>query len=139
MTESTRSVDSTAPPGRIWGLWSDPSTWGEWNPDVESAEADAPLADGVTGRMTTKSGGSHEVHFEDVRDGRAFTLVTKPVPLATFYFRCEVLPRPGGSTLSQSVTMKGPSAFFFRAVASKQILESFTPILNGLKARAESA
>ncbi|MEA2646722.1 MAG: hypothetical protein QOE92_1805 [Chloroflexota bacterium] len=138
MAETSRSVETSASPGTVWRTWSDPSTWGAWNPDVESASAAGPMAEGVTGRMTTRAGGTHEIHFEAVEDGRAFTLVTRPVPLATFYFRCEISPREDGARLTQSIAMKGPSAFFFRAVATKQIVESFTPILEGLKAKVEA-
>ncbi len=32
MAEYGESVESTASPDRVWKVWSDTSTWGEWNP-----------------------------------------------------------------------------------------------------------
>lgn len=138
MSEKAKSVETTASPEAVWKLWSDPSTWGSWNPDVETARVEGVLGDGATGSMTTKSGGSHDIHFENVRAGQAFDLVTKPVPLTTFYFHCEITPRDGGSTITQGISMKGGLAWFFGMMAAPRIVESFTPILEGLKAKAEA-
>src|SRR5947209_5765390 len=85
-----RSREADAPAERVWRIWSDPSTWPSWNPDVVSISLDGPFAAGTTGKMTTKAGGTHTIRLAEVQEGRSFQLETAPVPLATFTFRCVV-------------------------------------------------
>ena len=36
MGMETRSQETTASPQAVWTIWSDTSTWPEWNPDVQA-------------------------------------------------------------------------------------------------------
>lgn len=36
MAEYGTSVESTAPADKVWRIWSDMSTWGDWNPNVST-------------------------------------------------------------------------------------------------------
>lgn len=138
MAAHGKSMEAQASPDRVWEIWSDVSTWPRWNPDVQAIEISGPFASGTTGTMTTKSGGSHAITLQGVQPGRSFRLETAAVPLTRFAFECEVKPRgQTASTISQSITMRGPLGAVFSAMMGKRIAESFGPILSGLKAEAE--
>ncbi len=137
MSSFTRSLKTTATPEKVWGVWSDVSTWPSWNPDIVSMELAGPFAAGTTGTMTTKSGGAHPVVLGQVQRGSYFSVETDPVPLTHFTFHCRISPSDGGSEISQEVTMKGPLAFFFRAMAGNRIAHDFPGLLEGLKRAAE--
>jgi hypothetical protein len=133
-----RSRETSAPPGRVWQIWSDTSTWPHWNPDIRAVSLDGPFATGTTGSMTTGQG-THQIRLESVLDGRSFDLVTSPVPATTFRFHCEVTPSGAGSRVSQSVAMSGLLAPIFSPMMGGRIAQSFDPILAGLAKAAESA
>jgi len=129
---------TTASPEAVWKIWSDPTTWGSWNPDVEEAGADGPLRSGTAGWMKTHSGGRHDIVFEDVVEGRGFTVVARPMPATRFHFRCEIEPSGSGSTISQSLTLHGLMAFMSGMIVPG-VVKTFGALLDGLAEKAEAA
>ncbi len=138
MASHGRTLETSASPERVWRLWSDVGTWPAWNPDVLAVRIEGPFATGATGTMTTKAGGTHAITLTDVRPGRSFRLETSPAPLSTFVFLCEVRPDGVGSTIGQSVSMRGPLGGLFSALMGRGMAQGFEPILSGLKSAAES-
>jgi hypothetical protein len=137
MSVHERSMETTAPPDKVWGIWSNTATWPSWNPDVTAVSLDGPFATGTTGTMTTGAG-THAIRLEDVTEGRAFDLVTSPIPATTFRFHCEIAPAESGSRISQGVTMSGLLAPVFSPLMGGRIAGSFEPILTGLAKAAEN-
>jgi uncharacterized protein YndB with AHSA1/START domain len=138
MADLERSRETTAPPERVWEIWSDPSTWPRWNPDVKAISLDGPFASGTTGTMTTGAG-THRIRLENVVSGRSFDLVTSPLPATTFRFHCDVTPAAAGSRISQSLGMSGLLAPLFSRMMGGRIAASFERILAGLAREAEGA
>jgi hypothetical protein len=137
MAKHEMARETGAAPGVVWTIWSDPATWSDWNPDVESARADGPLASGVRGEMTTTSGGHHNITFENVVDGRGFTVVSDGLPATKLHFRCEVTPTDKGSRISQSVTLHGLMGVMSGMIAPR-IVATFGVLLDGLASHAEA-
>ena len=139
MATYSHSTTTKAAPERVWRLWSDPATWPSWNPDVLSVDIAGPFRSGAAGTMQTKAGGRHSITLESVEPGRSFLLVSTAIPGTRFAFRCEVVPDGVGSTISQSVTMRGPLGGLAGAMMGKRVAEGFGPILAGLRDAAEAA
>jgi Polyketide cyclase / dehydrase and lipid transport len=137
MASYERSRDTSAPSDRVWQIWSDTSTWPQWNPDVRAITLDGPFDTGTTGSMTTGQG-THKIRLESVVAGRSFDLVTSPVPATAFRFHFEITPSGSGSRISQSVSMSGLLAPIFAQMMGNRIAKSFEPILAGLAGAAES-
>jgi uncharacterized protein YndB with AHSA1/START domain len=138
MATYERSRETSAPPDRVWQMWSDTSTWPQWNPDVRAITLDGPFDTGTSGSMTTGRG-THKIRLDAVVAGRSFDLVTSPVPATAFRFHCEITPSGSGSRISQSVSMSGLLAPIFAPMMGSRIAKSFEPILAGLGSAAESA
>ena len=138
MATYERSRETSAAPDRVWQIWSDTSTWPQWNPDIRAITLDGPFVSGTTGSMTTGQG-THKIHLENVVAGRSFDLVTSPVPATTFRFHCEIAPSGSGSRISQSVSMSGLLAPIFGPMMGNRVAKSFEPILAALGGAAESA
>ena len=139
MAKHDRTLDTTAPPERVWRLWSDVSTWPKWNPDVIAISLEGPFTTGSRGSMTTKAGGTHKIELADVRPGQSFTLETSPVPLARFSFECRLAASGSGSRLTQGVSMRGPLGWLFSGMMGERMAEGFKPVLRGLSQAAESS
>ena len=138
MATNERSTETTASPEAVWKIWSDTSTWQEWNPDVQSMTLNGPFAQGTTGVMKTKQG-TRQIVLSEVVPGRSFRLETTVIPLTRFYFDCRVASGPSGkTTISQGVRVGGPLGGVVGGMMGKQIADTFPPLLDGLAKKAES-
>lgn len=138
MAEQERSRETTAPPEKVWTIWSDTSTWPSWNPDVKAISLDGPFQNGTTGAMTTRAG-TNKIYLENIVPGRSFDLRASPLPLTDFHFHCEITPTDTGSRISQGLTMTGTLAPLFMPIMGGRLAQSFGPILDGLAREAESS
>src|SRR6184192_4139170 len=135
MADNQRSVETSASPAAVWRVWSDTTTWPQWNPDVQSMTLDGPFAAGTTGTMKTKQG-TRAVQLTEVVPGKSFRLETTVIPLTRFAFECKVSPGSAGTTtLSQAVVVGGPLG----GMMGKQIANTFPALLRGLARKAETS
>jgi uncharacterized protein YndB with AHSA1/START domain len=138
MATQERSVETAASPEAVWKIWSDTSTWQEWNPDVQSMTLNGPFAVGTTGVMKTKQG-SRQMVLSQIVPGRSFRLETTVIPLTRFYFDCQVASAPDGKTrVSQAITVGGPLGGVVGGMMGKQIADTFPALLQGLARKAEA-
>src|SRR5437763_14591251 len=133
------SVATKASPEAVLKVWSDASTWPEWNPDVQSMALNGPFAVGTTGTMKTKQG-TRQIQLTDVVPGKSFRLETTVIPLTRFAFECQVAAGPAGNTtISQGIRVGGPLGGLVGGMMSRQIADPFPPLLQGLAKKAEAS
>ena len=139
MASNERSVETTATPQAAWKIWSDTSTWQEWNPDVQSMTLAGPFAAGTTGTMKTKQG-TRAITLTEVLPGKSFRLETTVIPLTRFAFECKVSTGSAGkTTLSQAIVVGGPLGGLVGGMMGKQIADTFPALLRGLARKAEGS
>ena len=139
MANNERSVETSASPQAAWKIWSDTSTWPEWNPDVQSMTLNGPFAAGTTGTMKTKQG-TRAIQLTEVVPGKSFRLETTVIPLTRFAFVCQVAPGSAGkTTLSQAIVVGGPLGGLLGGMMGKQIADTFPALLRGLARKAEAS
>jgi uncharacterized protein YndB with AHSA1/START domain len=137
LASNERSVETAASPQAAWKIWSDTSTWPEWNPDVQSMTLNGPFAAGTSGTMKTKQG-TRAVTLTEVVPGTSFRLETTVIPLTRFAFECKVSAGPAGkTTLSQAIIVGGPLGGLVGGMMGKQIADTFPGLLEGLARAAE--
>jgi len=139
VAEYGTSVTSTASPDKVWRIWSDTSTWGEWNPNVSTMEMHGAFESGSTAIMNTKAGQHHRMRIVDVQPGRAFALETNVVPGTTFRFNCRIEPSGAGSKISQMVEVKGPLGPILGGMLGPQVSKEFGTLLVNLGKKAETS
>jgi uncharacterized protein YndB with AHSA1/START domain len=139
MADNQRSVETSASPAAVWKVWSDTTTWPQWNPDVQSMALNGPFAAGTTGTMQTKQG-TRQVQLAEVVPGRSFRLETSVIPLTRFAFECQVVAGPAGkTTISQAIRVGGPLGGVVGGMMGRQIADTFPALLQGLARQAEAA
>jgi hypothetical protein len=139
LASNERSVETTASPQAAWKIWSDTSTWPEWNPDVQSMTLAGPFAAGTAGTMKTKQG-TRAIQLTEVVPGRSFRLETTVIPLTRFAFECKVSTGSAGkTTLSQAIVVGGPLGGLVGGMMGKQIADTFPALLRGLARKAEGS
>jgi len=139
MAEYGTSVESAASPERVWSIWSDMSTWGDWNPNVSTMDWTGGFVQGSQGIMNTKAGQHHKMILAEVQPGRFFALETSVVPLTRFRFNCRVEPGAAGKTrISQMVEVKGPLGPVMQGMLGPQVSKEFGILLANLARKAEA-
>jgi hypothetical protein len=139
MAEYGTSVETTASPERVWKVWSDMSTWGDWNPNVSTMEWTGGFVQGSQGIMNTKAGQHHKMTLAEVQPGRFFALETVVVPLTRFRFNCRVEPGAAGKTrISQMVEVKGLLGAVVQGMMGPQVSKEFGTLLANLAQKAEA-
>ena len=139
MAEYGTSVESTASPDKVWKIWSDMTTWGQWNPNVTTMDWQGGFTSGTTGVMNTPSNQHHKMTLVDVNPGRSFALETRVVPGTMFRFNCRIEPAGSGSRVGQWVEVKGPLGPILGGMLGPQVSREFGTLLKNLAAKAESA
>ncbi len=138
MAEYGMLVVSMAPADKVWKIWSDTSTWGEWNPNVSTMELQGPFESGSTAIMNTKAGQHHMMRILDVQAGRSFALETNVIPGTTFRFNCRIEPVGAETKLSQTVEVKGPLGFL-GGMLGPNVSKEFGTLLSNLARKAETS
>jgi hypothetical protein len=138
MAEYGETVETSASADRIWKVWSDTSTWGEWNPNVTTMEMNGPFQSGSIAVMNTPAGQHHKMRLLDAEPGRSFALETNVVPGTTFRFNCRIDPADGKTKVSQHVLVKGPLGPVLGGMLGPQVSKEFGTLLRNLAGKAES-
>ena len=132
------SLETSAPPDRVWLVWSDVNRWPDWNPDMKASHIDGPLRLGATGNIDTRSGGKHDVVVTHFEQGRSFELESTALPGTKMAIRATIAPSGPGSRITQGFEPRGALAPIVGPIMGGQILKTFNAVLNGLKQKVES-
>lgn len=132
------SMETTAPPARVWAVWSDVAGWPEWNPDMKGSRLDGPLKLGATGMIDTRSGGKHDVVVTHYREGESFELESTALPATKMAIRATITPAGEGSRITQGFEPRGLLAPIVGPLMAGTILKTFNSVLGGLKQKVET-
>jgi len=132
------SVETTASADKVWRIWSDMSTWGEWNPNVSTMDWNGGFISGSTGVMNTKAGQHHKMQLVDVEPGKGFKLETSVVPGTKFRFNCRIEPAGAKTNVSQTVEVGGPLGPVMGGMLGPQVSKQFGTLLSNLARKAET-
>lgn len=132
------SVETTASAEKVWSVWSNMSTWGQWNPNVTSMNWSGGFVSGTTGVMNTPSGQHHRMELVDVQPGRSFALLTSVVPGTRFRFNCRIEPSGAKTKVSQTVEVGGPLGPIMGGMLGPQVSKEFGTLLANLARKAEA-
>lgn len=107
--EHAESITTTAPPAAVWAIWSDSSTWPDWDPSVIGVLLDGPFVAGTTGTMTLAGPFEVPVSLEVVEDGRRYL---DQLTMGDLVIRIDHVVEAAevGSTVTVSTTIEGPGA-----------------------------
>ena len=132
------SLETSAPPDRVWQVWSDVNRWPDWNPDMKASHVDGPLKLGATDNIDTRSGGKHDVVVTHFEQGRSFELESTALPGTKMGIRATITPSGSGSRITQGFEPRGLLAPIVGPMMGGAILKTFNSVLNGLKQKVES-
>lgn len=105
----TETASTSASPGDVWALWSDTTSWPDWDPAVERVVLDGPFRLGTTGTM--RLAGGVEAPFTLVAVSPDARYCDELV-LGELRIRVDhrVEAHDGGAALTVETTIEGPGA-----------------------------
>ena len=103
------AVACQAPASAIWALWSDTTTWPDWDPSVVAVSLDGAFETGTTGTMTLSGPFEVPVSLEVVEPGRRYLdrLTMGELVIGIDHV---VVPTAEGCEVTVSTTITGPGA-----------------------------
>lgn len=124
----------TRHPDRIWELWTTPDSWHMWDLGLRSAEMEAPMAQGSTGRLFPVSGPASrfQVTVFEPRDRYAFVTALPFANLTVARFFSE-----DRSSFTHRVSFSGPLAGLFAWHFGPRFRAALPPTLQRLVALSE--
>jgi hypothetical protein len=104
------SVDTTASPEAIWGMFCDTDGWKAWNAGIEEIQLEGPFAAGTWFTMKPPGQDALRSRLLDVRENERFVDETRVEGLVvTVEHRIERLA-PGGTRVTFAIDAAGPGA-----------------------------
>jgi uncharacterized protein YndB with AHSA1/START domain len=104
------AVDTAARPEAVWRLYSDVSTWSQWDHAVERVTLDGPFEAGSAGSMKLHGQDPFAYRLLEVEPRRSFA-DESAIPGGVVRFRHHIEPLDGGrSRLTHAVEIEAPPA-----------------------------
>jgi Polyketide cyclase / dehydrase and lipid transport len=139
MWAAEHSVQTTASPESIWRLWSDVSTWGDWNADIERIEISGPFATGSTIAMTPVGQDTVELRITKAsKPNRFVDEADLGEVLVTTFHRIEPLDNER-SLVTYRMEITGPAADTVGPELGPEISGDFPETLAALVERAAAS
>ena len=104
----SHEVTTTASPEAIWALWTDASTWKDWDKGLKSAEHEGVMAVGSKGRIIPLDGPSAGFEVISLEPGESYTFRTG-LPLASLTVE-RVITGTAPTRFRHTVSFSGPLA-----------------------------
>ena len=130
-TIATAKITSDVPAQAFFERWADMATWPRWNTDTAWVRLDGPFRTGATGKLKPKGGPVTRFVVASLVPGREFTDVSLLLGARLTFQHLVSVDAAGNTTVSVSVTIAGPLAFFWTAALGKASRPGSTPILPG--------
>lgn len=131
------SATTTASRQAIWRLWTDPSTWQDWDRGLRGAEAASTLILGARGTIVSLSGRKTSFRVTEWSEHDAYGFVTA-LPFAALTVRRFF--EPGDATrFTHEVSFSGPLARFWASVLGPGFRRALPATMSELARRAEAA
>jgi len=129
---------TTASPAQLWQLYQDPTTWPEWDHQLEDVTVDGPFETGSTGTIKPVGGPRTRYRMVAVTEKVSFTDVTR-LPLATMRFDHRIEPGVSDTAFVHRVTITGPLSPLFARVIGRKVAADLPAAMRTLAALAERA
>lgn len=130
--KSDHTVETTAPPEKVWIAWTVVELWPEWDTELASATLDGSFAAGVKGRLKPKRGPASEFFISELVSGESYAFTTR-LPLCELKVRRHLTRKEsGGAFFTHEVSFVGPLSFVFGNLLGRRYREALPVVMENL-------
>lgn len=126
-----------APANAVWRLWTDPSTWQDWDLGLKLASLDGPFEPGAVGTLTPKSGPESAFRITALEAGR-FCAFVIALPLARLEIT-RTIRAVSPTVFEHHVAFKGPLAGLWAWLFGSGFRRDLPPTMARIAQIAEKA
>jgi uncharacterized protein YndB with AHSA1/START domain len=131
------TATTTASKQAIYALWSDPSTWSRWDPQVAGVTMNGPVRVGARGKLKGTAGPDSNIEIIAMEPGVRFAYAASGPGLRIVFDRRFEAGEP--TRFTHSVTLSGAMSGFLAPRIGPRIQEGMPASIQRLKALAERA
>lgn len=132
------SATTSATPAQLWQRYVDPTTWPEWDHELDWVRVDGPFAAGTAGVLKPAGGPKTKFRVAEVTEQSSFTDVSS-LPFAKMTFSHRIEPTAAGTRFTHAVTITGPLSPLFGRVIGRKIVTGLPHAMQTLGQLAERA
>ena len=131
----SHTVTTDAPSEHVWQLWTDTTTWKDWDKGLKDAEIDEPFALGAKGQILPLSGPSSRFEVVEYVEGQSYAFETR-LPFARLTVRRSFVSL-NPTTLQHEVSFEGALAGFWASRFGPGFRAALPPTMTSLADLAE--
>ena len=135
-THFSHTLRTTAPPARIWAIWTNVPAWPSWDSPVRQATLNGPFAVGTRGRLVPRKGPEATFKIVAVEPGQSYTLRTK-LPLGALFVKRTLHQQDGQTAFTHEVWFSGFSKGLFGRVLGQDFRAVLPEVMAAIKQQAE--
>ncbi|MEM1035419.1 MAG: SRPBCC family protein [Pseudomonadota bacterium] len=129
-------VTTTADPADVWRLWTDVSTWKDWDKGLSDAELDGAFGVGAKGKIIPLSGPSARFDVTEYNEGASYAFETR-LPFARLEVRRSFVGTDP-TVFRHDVSFKGLLGGFWAGRFGPGFREALPPTMETIAELAEA-
>jgi len=137
----SHSMETTAPPGRVWEVWTDVERWPEWDTELREASLNG-TADGfdvgTEGHLEPRVGPTARFVVTDVDPVRSYTYEVA-LPLGTLLVRRSLHSHDGGTTFVHEVWFEGLLRGLYSRTLGRRYRRALPEAMTAVRDHAEAS
>jgi hypothetical protein len=126
MWHAEHTLDTTAPPERVWEQMRQVADWPRWDTDLACAELSGAFRPGAQGSMTFRDAGSRAFKLASVDDLQGFTALTR-LPLAELRHIHRQETSAMGTRMTHRIEIRGPLSWFYGWSLGRRLRAALAP------------
>lgn len=130
------TVETRAPAGRIWALWTDVERWPAWDTELAAASLDGEFAPGAAGSLKPRRGPSSRFVISALEPREGYTFTTR-LPLCELNVKRFLASEDGRTRFTHEVWFAGPLAFLFNRLLGPGYKRALPEVMENLRKIAE--
>ncbi|MWG35051.1 SRPBCC family protein [Halomarina oriensis] len=137
-------METTAPPRRVWEVWTDVEAWPTWDGELREASlggddrtAHCAVEVGTRGFLDPRFGPTAEFVVTEVDPGRSYSY-TVEMPLGRLHVRRSLHGHDGGTTFTHEVWFEGALRGVYSRTLGRRYRRALPEVMTAVRDRAES-
>jgi len=130
------TLKTSAPPEKIWAIWTDVHQWTEWDTELLDARLQGEFVLGAVGELTPKTGQVSKFRISQLIPSESYTF-TISLPLSSLNVRRYLSRESEGTCFTHEVSFDGGLAFVFGLLLGERFKAVLPSVMENVKRIAE--
>lgn len=129
-------IETTASPSDLWTVWTDVSSWKNWDTGLKDASLEGDFKVGARGKIISLGGRSARFQITEIDPNRSYTFKTK-LPFCSMYIRRYSEKIEGNLFFTHQVWFKGLASGYFFKQLGPEFKRMLPQVMENVKNLAE--